>query len=369
MLGGKRFFGVRGFLSYLLVFTVFSSRPVFANESSNCSAALRSLLDTVTRDTQTPKRKLGDITELKLGTYNTLNLMQDADTSAAGMSHREDIAEVILQNDLDVVTLQEVSGLDQLQKFADTHLLGRYMPFITAGNDERGIQVGFLVKKDLPFQMKLQTHADVRAVYPVTGEERRIFSRDVPTLSIWSDAQDPATDNPLVIFNGTHFKSKRDADGDPESRILRATQAKAAAEILKKQKEENPRSLILLAGDFNGDIRSEAEFQPLRDSMRDVLEIYGVKDEDRITHSFHPRGGTASYSQLDAFFMFGDHARYILDAWVHRYKDARGLEKEIPRTFKQRRDNPSDHFPLLLKLQFQDLLNDATAALPLDRAA
>ena len=342
--------------TYLLAFVALFSTSTLAKPP--CTAAMQSLLTGISRDTVTPKRSLEEIPELKMGTYNTLYLMKGLDSTPRVIKHRQDVAQAILENDLDVITLQEVSDFDKLQKFSDTYLQGRYIPFLSAGNDERGIQIAFLVKKDLPFQMKLESHADTRGIHPVTGQEIEIFSRDTPTLSIWSDTQDVASDDPLVIFNGTHLKSKRDSNGDPESRLMRAAQVKATVGILDAKRAKHPSSMVMIAGDFNGDVAKEAEFAALRESMVDVFETQNLSEADRITHSFHPNGGKTSYSQLDAFFVSPDKASYVSKAFVHRYKDASGNVKRLPRSFGERMNNPSDHFPVILKMNFRKMLED-----------
>ncbi|MEO5667244.1 MAG: endonuclease/exonuclease/phosphatase family protein [Bdellovibrionota bacterium] len=351
------------FRAYLAVILVFFSVQSFADQAG-CASAMRDLLTHVSRDTTTPKRSLNEIPELKVATYNTLNLTNSEEIGPNTIKHQQDIARVILEHDLDIVTLQEVSNIERVQNFVDTYLDRRYMLFITAGNDERGIQIAFLVKKDLPFQMKLETHADVHAVYPVTGHDRAVFSRDVPSLSIWADTQNVETDQPLVIFNGTHYKSKRDADGDPESNILRGLQVTSTVDILQQQRRENPESIVMIAGDFNGDVRTDAVFAPLRDTMRDAFDGRGISDDARITHSFHPRNGPTSYSQLDTFFVAPDKADYVSEIFVHRYKDTNGVEKRIPQSWDERNQNPSDHFPVIMKLEFKRLLEERRLLLP-----
>lgn len=342
--------------TYLIAFIALFSVPAVAAPA--CTQAMQNLLEGISRDTTTPKRPLSAISELKMGSYNTLYLMKGLDTTPRVIEHRKDVALAILENDLDVVTLQEVSDFDKLKAFSDTYLGGRYMPFLTAGNDERGIQIAFLVKKDLPFQMKLETHAETRGIHPITGQDIEIFSRDVPTLSIWSDTQDVAKDDPLVILSGTHFKSKRDSNGDPESRLMRAAQVKAAVGILDEKRTKYPDSMVMMAGDFNGDVSKEAEFAALRESMVDVFNTQNMSEADRITHSYHPNGGPTSYSQLDAFFVSPDKTQYVSSAFVHRYKDAHGNVKRLPRSFAERMQNPSDHFPVILKMNFRKMLED-----------
>jgi len=329
---------------------------------ANCVTPLRELLAASHKIASgTQKRSLKQIPELRFGTYNAYNLMGSADGKVAkAESKRVGVASVILDNNLDVVVLQEVENEAALKQFASQYLNDLYEPLMSRGNDQRGIQIAYLVKKDLPFQIELLSHAKSTATYPVTGNVQPIFSRDLPALKIWSESQDSKTEDPLVSFFGTHFKSKRDRGGDPESRILRGAQVQAASEIIETEMQMHPKSFVMIAGDFNGDVRLEKEFDPLKRVLKDAFDMQSrqMSDEERVTHTFHPRGGATHYSQIDAFLVKDSDPALIKEARVYRYKDAAGQEKPIPDTYNAREENPSDHFPVLFNLDFQKLLND-----------
>jgi endonuclease/exonuclease/phosphatase family metal-dependent hydrolase len=341
----------------LLVF--FGFAPHLSAQS--CTAAIRHVLDDVALSSQVPKRSLEELPELRMGTFNTYNLMQSADGAyQKGHNKRLGIAAPILENDLDIVVLQEVENLRSLEDFVAQYLHRRYDVLLSQGNDSRGIQVAYLVKRDLPFRITFDSHADTRAVYTVTGEETKIFSRDVPSLRIWAHSQNADNDDPLIVIYGTHFKSKRSKPGDPESRVLRRTQVEASVEIIRRDKNAHPSSLMMIAGDFNGDVRVEAEFAPLREILRDAFDTLAeaLSDADRVTHTFHPQNGPTSYSQIDAFFVSPEKSDYVSGAFVHRYKDEAGNIKPLPSSWHERNTNPSDHFPVILKLNFRRLLEE-----------
>ncbi|UPT73584.1 MAG: hypothetical protein M0D55_17245 [Elusimicrobiota bacterium] len=111
-----------------------------------------------------PVRSLSSIRQLKLGSYNVLNLFQNVgkhvpdETNPGKLKKVSDAApkeewslraqgQVILENDLDIVTLQEVENAAALEDFNRNYLDGKYKVFLIEGNDERGIDVAFLVKK------------------------------------------------------------------------------------------------------------------------------------------------------------------------------------------------------------------------------
>lgn len=329
---------------------------------ANCVTAFRELLSSAQKlAPQSPKRPLKQIQELRLGTYNAYNLMQSADGQVMKAEHhRQGIASVILDNNLDVVVLQEVENEAALKAFTEQYLNDLYEPLISHGNDARGIQVAYLIKKDLPFQIELLSHAKSMAVDPVSGATKPIFSRDLPALKIWSEGQNPSREDPILILFGTHFKSKRNRPGDIQSRLLRGTQVRAASEIIENEMKAHPSSFVMIAGDFNGDVRLEAEFDPLKRFLKDAFELqpHVPNDMDRVTHTYHPRDGATQFSQIDAFFVKNSEPSLIKETFVYRYKDASGNTKPIPRSYDERRENPSDHFPVILKFNFEKLLQD-----------
>ena len=330
-------------------------------QTKACTAPLRELVHAWTGQVQVRKRSLEELPQLRFGTYNTLNLMQSADGAALKSEEKRlGVAAAILENDLDVAVLQEVEDLQKCKNYARDYLKDRYEVLLATGNDKRGIQVAYLVKKDLPFQIKLDSHANTRAFYSVVGQEIPIFSRDLPALRIWADSQNTASEDPLVVFYGTHFKSKRSKDGDSESRILRRTQVETAAAIIRKDRDAHPSTFIMIAGDFNGDVHKDAEFAPIKKVLADAFDLQSRKlsEADRVTHTYHPREGATQFSQIDAFFVSGDKAQYIEEAFVHRYKDGEGNIKPVPQTWEERELNPSDHFPVIFKMNFRKLLEE-----------
>jgi len=346
------------FLLALFSLTVFGNDP--------CVKALVSVVGPESFQAAQHKRDLREIEELKLGTYNTYNLLRSADGNYQKPVHKQEgLARPILKNDLDIIIVEEVNDLAEMREFARLRLNDLYEPLLADSNDQRGIKVGYFVKRDLPFRVELTTSKDVEAVDPVTGQNRKVFSRDLLGLRIWATKQDN-NDEPLISFFGTHFKSKRDRNGDPESRILRGLQNEVSELIVRKEMETNPRSIVVVGGDFNGDVRHEAEFAPLKTILEDVFDNIRpeMSDADRITHSFHQNGRAAVYSQIDAFLMSPSGRPYLKDAFVHRYVDAEGNTKPLPTTWEERNANPSDHFPVIFKFDFRKLLEDRDVLSP-----
>lgn len=313
-------------------------------------------------------RPLRSIQRLKMGSYNVLNLFQKVGdhtrVEGGGMirtsnpvdkeeASRAAQAKAILDEDLDVVSLQEVENIKALEDFARDHLGGKYRAFLIEGNDERGIDVAFLVKKDLPLEIEHRTVKGETWQDPTLGGKTvPLFSRDLPSLVIKADGK------PLLVLFGAHMKSKRDRPGDPNSNILRRAQAERAAQILKRTEAEFPGVPILAAGDFNGDLAHDESLAPLRGAgMSESLALAGVPEADRVTHTYHPNGGPAQAHQMDALLISTAWKRLVATARVHRYRDAQGRVKPIPKTYAERSKNPSDHFPVVVELNLPALLD------------
>lgn len=317
-------------------------------------------------------RALSAVKKLRVGTYNVLNLFQkvgkyerQADGTMRQTSGRVDKeeasrhaqAKAILEEDLDVVVLQEVENITALEDFNREHLGGAYRAFLIEGNDERGIDVAFLIKKDLPFDVEQRSRKGETWKDPALGgREVPLFSRDLTSLVIRA----PGREEPLAVLFGTHMKSKRDRPGDPESGLQRAAQAKRTAEILAETKAEfGPGVPVLIAGDFNGDLASAPELRAIFEAgFVDGFDAAPSKTsrEDRVTHTYHPQGGAAQAHQMDGVVIDKAWARLVKSARAHRYKDASGKDKPVPRTYDERSRNPSDHFPVVVELDFAAII-------------
>lgn len=329
-----------------------------ADPDFDCSQVLTKVMTQQPLAPQISKRALEEIDTLKVGTFNTYNLLRSADGSwEKPLEKQLGLAKPILDQDLDIVVLQEVNDIAEAQTFISRHLNNAYEAIMAPTNDSRGIQIAYIVKRDLPLHFELTSSRELEALYEVTGQVRPVFSRDVPSLRLWTE--DQSLDSPpLFSILGTHFKSKRSIRGDEESRILRSLQNEAAAFVIGEEKKQNPDSVLLFAGDFNGDIHNEAAFTPIREIMTDSLDTVepAPSTTERITHSYHPREGPTKYSQLDAIFTAPEASEFIVHSEVYRYTDSHGNEIPLPRTWDERNENPSDHFPVFMRIDLQLLL-------------
>ncbi len=327
-----------------------------------------------------PVRTLESIKRLKVGSYNVENLFEQVGSHVPDPSNPGKLmkisdakpkpewamraeGKIILENDLDIVTLAEVENVAALQAFNDHYLEGKYKVFLIEGNDERGIDIAFLVKKDLPFEVEQRSHKEETWIDPVLGGgPKPLFSRDLTSLVVRA----PGKTQPMFVLFGTHYKSKRDRDGrDPESVIMRTAQVSRTAEIMQRYREEFGANVpMMLAGDFNGAVVSEAAYKPLY-AAAGLTDSFDASpnppsDKDRITHTYHPKGGAAQYAQMDAVLVSKSLRGAVQSAEVYRYKNDDGTVRPLPKTYEEREKNPSDHFPLIVTLDFTQIRGPAS---------
>src|SRR5262249_54705736 len=120
-------------------------------------------------------RPFDEIRELVFGQFNVLNLVQKKGKALRGPdgkiltdpptgkvlksapsidkpeSQLRGVADTILRAKPDILTLVEVDSLEALNHLNTKYLGGKFRPIHIEGNDPRGIDVAFLIRKDLPF--------------------------------------------------------------------------------------------------------------------------------------------------------------------------------------------------------------------------
>lgn len=249
-----------------------------------------------------------------------------------------DLAQSIRQLDADLILLTEVGGLVSLQNFNQHFLGNQYQCFLEEGNSDRGIDMGFLVRG--PWEYKIKSHRD----HPLPHPKIQRFSRDVLRLELGVDNQ--PWFNVLLV----HLKSKLNMRGeDFEGRTRRAIEVRALAQLAHELDQQVP---LLLGGDFNGIALlkdPEPEFLPLYHlaNLKDAAEVAQVPDEERFSY-VHFRSGLRVLQQLDYLFLNSAAQTLLVPESVQfpRYQDAQGNPLPVPKFYDQKRQLPSDHFPL-----------------------
>lgn len=326
-------------------------------------------------------RPLETLPEFRVGAYNVLNLFEKVgnhDPAPGGglrrtsdpVSKTEEqlrgAAKAILDTRLDIVALQEVENVAALERFNRDFLGSRYRTFLIEGNDPRGIDVGFLVKKDLPLELEPRTHKDEEWDDPVLGRRSKVFSRDLPSLVVRKTGEK----DPLFVLFGTHMKSLRTRDPrDPQSRVLRRAQGERTARILDRYRREFGADVpILVAGDFNGDVATDPAIAAVKaGGLTDTFDLQPktLPAPKRITHTYHPRDGPTEAKQVDAVLASEAFRGAVIGSKVYRYRDEQGRIKPIPRTYEERSRNPSDHFLVVLRLSLKRVRRLVSTASPL----
>src|SRR5690606_24436372 len=102
------------------------------------------------------------------------------------------LARCIEEMNPDILCLNEVGGLESLENFNKHFLESRYESHLVEGNSHRGIDVGYLIKKDHAFKPLLISHKNrpIDFLYPHETEgpgksKSHYFSRDVAELRLF----------------------------------------------------------------------------------------------------------------------------------------------------------------------------------------
>jgi hypothetical protein len=238
--------------------------------------------------------------------------------------------------------LCEVGGIESLEVFNQKYLSNQFKAFLIAGNSDRGIEIGYLVKKSLPFTFQHISHRE------------QSFSRDVSELRIYKN-------NSLqLIILLAHLKSKWDREGnDPNGFLKRSLEVNALLEIYHKLELEFPECPIIIAGDMNGVAQKnncEREFREVykKTTCLDLLEIIKTPEESRVTFVHFSKDGKPEHLQLDYIFLpltLQDKVKKE-ESGIYHFKDQAQRPLPLPLNSFERYALPSDHYPLVLALDF-----------------
>ena len=324
-------------------------------------------------------RSFDDFNELRFGAYNVLNLQSSVgkyewkdgafvrvlDPRVKPEWARAAVAKEILGKDPDFLFLEEVEGFIPLSEFNQRYLGHAYRPLVIKGNDQRGIEVAMLIKKDFPLDVEVLSHANVSHQDPRTKIVEPLFSRDAPLVLLRKKGA-PEGERPLLGLVGTHLKSQRDAPGDPGSVLMRTEQAEGVLKILKDLQARFPDLPVIMAGDFNTDVRTAPEMKPFwKAGMKDAFGLgpHPIPEKFRVTQTFHPkpdRNGPelpAVKSQLDSMILNKPAVDLgiVNDARIVLHRNEAGEARRLPETFHERSQNPSDHFMVFGQFDFAKL--------------
>lgn len=287
----------------------------------------------------------------------------------------EIIAEVIKDIDPDVVFLTEVGGKKSLDHFNEIYLNSEYEVLLTKGNSNRGIEVGYLIKKaflkenDLIFEYISHVHKPINFLYPhehmenkkvlIKGHRQKYhshkMSRDLAELRFFH-LSDKEKKSPKLIFLGVHLKSKLDKDGidwqgTKRRRAEMAYSVKQLKKLNERYKGETP---IFLTGDFNGEChrdKKDPEFVELiaYDDFLDFTDHLMLPREECFSFIGMDKAKKPFGLQLDYFFLAKRWSKLLEKEGTgfYRYKNDTGAIFPIPQNPGARFALASDHYPLV----------------------
>jgi endonuclease/exonuclease/phosphatase family metal-dependent hydrolase len=258
------------------------------------------------------------------------------------------LAGAILEANADIVMVTEVGGPESLTNFATYVLNDEYFALSLPSNSDRGIDLGYLIKRSLPYTFDIHSHIDYRLPEPAWR-----FSRDVLRL----DLKDQ--DDTKMILLLVHIKSKLNLRGaDFEGRGRRVLEVKGLVEIYQNLQLKHPEVPILVGGDMNGhagEKDTEEEFKPIYETtdLKDIAFLAKIPDEDRFSYIYFNRGGNRFVQQIDYLFISEKFSNRIdpLECYFPRYKNLTGSPLPIPRRMEQKNILPSDHYPFLATIK------------------
>jgi hypothetical protein len=271
------------------------------------------------------------------------------------------LAHTIQEIDAHIYALNEVGGLESLKNFNAHFLDGAYDCYLKEGNSPRGIDIGYLIKKDVPLKPLLISHRNrpINFLYPHEheapgGGRSHYFSRDVAELRLFKKGES----SPHLVILLVHLKSKLDPDGiDPAGRRRREAEVKALVQIYNDLRTELSKNVpVIVCGDFNGQARKlngEPEFSDLfsKTDLVDSFEELGLDEGSRFSQIQIQPGGKSIPLQIDYIFCSPDlKDRLIKEGSAHwLYNTELGHPAPLPKSLEERDLLPSDHYPMVLQ--------------------
>lgn len=248
------------------------------------------------------------------------------------------LADVIEKSAADIILLVEVGGLESLSNFNQYFLSSKFKTIHFQTNSDRGIDLGVLCSKKLTKNIRAKFH------------KHKDFARGVLQFEYHYGADKKAK------FLLTHLKSKLHKAGDFEGRSQREKEVDRLLGIYDKVSEKNTYPTFI-CGDLNGIIypnETEPELSPFatKNGLLDIFEHYNKSDFERATYIYYKENGDPHLMQLDYFLL---HKKWLsLIEKSSQVLDFDGeTRKSLPSNLGQKRDAPSDHYPVLINLDLR----------------
>lgn len=285
------------------------------------------------------------------------NSSTDIPLSPKTTDKTQDLARAILELDPDIILLCEVGGKESLDLFNGVYLKDNYFTTLISGNSDRGIELGYLIKKNLGLKVQHFTHKN-RVISHGTDGCPIYFSRDLGELRFFSKDH-KNSDHPRLIILHSHLKSKWDRTGlDPLGKNQRKLEVNAMVEVYLNHRQNFPQTPTLITGDLNGVANlklGEEEFSEIfqKTDLIDVLELLNIPENLRTTFIHFEKDRPPIPQQLDYIFLPKKLSEFVdkENSGIYLYKDQQGLPLALPQSSFERYLLPSDHYPVVLTLK------------------
>jgi len=326
------------------------------------------------------ERRLEDIEYLKLMQFNLENFLEEKPKSPDAL---KEIARIFREIDPDFTVTEEIQSADIGSRFDSSHLGDKYYLVLKEGNSgpTHPINIGTFIKNDLPLRVLLQSHKEERWTDPQRPhvQEKPLFSRDLPVYFM-KPKDAPSHSPPLAVMIGVHNKAPISSKKDPNSVRYRGAQISRTADIVRELEERFGKDLpIFVVGDFNADVNQGRvaegarpgpnELQPLYDlGMQNSFDVgpNPLPVSQRITQTYHVRAYTDKdgrqvarppvNQQFDAFIVNAAAASAIVSSEIVKFLDENGNPRPYAKSYEERSKQPSDHWPVAIKVSMQAML-------------
>ncbi len=260
----------------------------------------------------------------------------------------QELARCIRDNEADIVMVCEVGGPESLENFAKHILNDEYVSYSLPSNSDRGIDLGYLVKKELNYKINLKSYRDRL----LRSKIYHYFSRDVLELAIGDE------DEVRIVLLLTHLKSKLDMKKeDYEGRSRRQVEMRGVLDLYLELKEKY-QCPVLVGGDFNGNATekdTEQEFEQIYHltDLKDVCAWEQIPIDQRISYYYFNRSGNRISQQLDYLFVPAEWQHLLVSGSVTfpHYRNLSGMPLPLPDGQEKKSILPSDHLPLMAKVR------------------
>jgi len=311
---------------------------------------------------------------LKLCLFNVENFFLLSGPNGDGFKKPVDkiewIARTISEIDADVTMLCEMGGLDSLDLFNTKYLDSQYYTALLKGNSDRGIEMGYLIKKSSPFGFEHLSHAhssiEFNYAFEIEENKKQLpgqapaypphkFSRDISELRLIKDQK------VVMIILLVHLKSKWDRDGvDWLGKERRKAELKALVKTYNRLRAEFKFKVpVIVAGDLNGSAQKglqEPEFDDLYQltDLQDVMEVTNEPYEQRLSFFYFGKESAREAYQLDYILLPKELHAHVKkeDSGIYLFRDSHGVALPYPKESYQRYALPSDHYPVVADLNF-----------------